>query len=178
VPRMPLTLVRRTPPRRVTESPTPSVSVTSTRTPTSGPTAAATPPPTDTPFPSATPTRTPTPTATRTFTPSGPVVIRLRGIPFQWDFYTPTQIGGADITLKRGTTYELHLFDDGPSDTNPHTFSGIPGLGLPGRQVFPGDDVLLATFTPQTTGDFPYLCTDSSCGVRHANMIGTVHVTP
>jgi heme/copper-type cytochrome/quinol oxidase subunit 2 len=105
-------------------------------------------------------------------------VIRLRGIPFQWDFYTPTQIGGSNVTLRRGVTYELHIFNDGPGDSNPHTFSGIPALGIPGRQIFPGDDLLLATFTPSTTGSFPYLCTDSSCGINHANMTGTVQVAP
>lgn len=157
---------------------TPTAAPTATRTPTPAPTqpaATSTPPPNPTATPVAS-TPTPSPTPTKTATPA-PLVIRLRGISWQWDWYTPTQVGGSETTLKKGRTYELHIFNDGPGDTLPHVFSGVPALGISGLSLGPGTEYV-QTFTATATGDFPFLCTDSSCGIGHANMTGFIHVVP
>ncbi len=184
VERMPIIRI----PRRRTGGPTPTPTLpgprpTATPAPTStlGPTATpgptSPPPPTPTPtVPAPTPTRTaPAPTATPTV--SATIAIRLRGINWQWDFFGPGKSGGPNITLKRGQPYRIEFFNDGPEDSSFHTFSGIAALALSAVSVAPGESVMMS-FTPAQTGTFPYACTNSSCGVGHDNMEGTVTVVP
>jgi PKD repeat protein len=173
-------------------APLPTATPLPTRTPTPGPTlppptttpvsqptpvGQPTPPPTATPLPPTATPVPPTPTPTPTATPSGPIVIRLRGISWQFDFYTPTQTGGPSTTLKVGQAYELHIFDNGPDDSSTHVFSGLPQWGISGFPLSPRDEFVF-TFTPTAPGDFPFLCTESSCGIGHANMTGFIHVIP
>lgn len=144
----------------------PYSSPTRTAPPTPTPVVAATAPPT----PPRTPTRTPTP---------GTTVVRLRGIPWQWDFYAPGVSGGSTITLRRGKAYEFHIFNDAPDDTAPHSFSGVPAIGLNGVDLLaPGGHEFVQTVTPQTAGTFPFLCTESGCGVGHDGMLGVIRVIP
>ena len=157
-----------------------TVTPTATSSPFVPPTATFTRTRTRTPTP---PLFTPTPplatlTPTPTFTPSV-TVVRLRGIPWQWDFYAPGVEGGSSITLRKGRSYEFHVYDDAPDDSDAHAFSGIPGIGLSGvNPLIPGEPDFVQTVTPQTLGDFPFLCTDSACGVGHSDMVGIVHVVP
>jgi hypothetical protein len=154
-------------------------SPTPTPTRVSSPTATAVPTPTETTaIPSPTPTLTPTPT--RTPTPGNVTTfIALRGIPWQWDFYSvPGQSDGGPIaTLHKGQTYSIQIFNDAPSDTLGHVFSGIAELGLSSGSIDPGTS-FTQTFTPNRLGDFPFLCTESGCGVGHDRMLGVIHVVP
>ncbi len=171
----------------------PIVRVSHGASPTPTPTrvSSSTPVPTATAFPTAVPTATatagipsPTPTLTRTPTrtptPGNVTIsIALRGIPWQWDFYSvPGQSdGGRSATLHKGQRYSIQIFDDAPFGTLGHTFSGIAALGLSGGSIDPGTS-FTRTFTPDTLGDFPFLCTDSGCGVGHDGMTGVIHVVP
>jgi heme/copper-type cytochrome/quinol oxidase subunit 2 len=163
-------------------SPTPTPTRASSPTPvmtfpTAIPTRTTTP---DLPSPTPTPTLTMTRTPTRTPTP-GPVTISiaLRGIPWQWDFYSvPGQSdGGPSATLHKGQRYSIQIFNDAPIFTLGHTFSGIAALGLSAVSIDPGTS-FTQTFTPNTLGDFPFLCTESLCGVGHDDMLGVIHVVP
>jgi hypothetical protein len=171
--RMPIVRV----PPRGTPTPTP----TPLGSPTPVPTSTAFPTPTATTAdPTSTPSPTPTRTPTRTPTPGNVTIsIALRGIPWQWDFYSvPGQRdGGPSATLHKGQTYSIQIFNDAPSDTLGHAFSGIAALGLSGGSIDPGTS-FTQTFTPNTLGDFPFLCTESGCGVGHDNMLGVIHVVP
>ncbi len=111
--------------------------------------------------------------------PAAAIPIALRGIPWQWDFYSvPGQPdGGSVATLRRGRTYTIRVFNDAPVDTAPHSFSGIAPLGLSGGFLAPGDS-FTQSITPSTLGDFTFLCTDSSCGIGHDRMTGVIHVVP
>ena len=149
--------------------------------------------PTRPPMPSATPTSAPpapTPTATPT-PPAGPVVVKLRAVDWQWDFvqgpntgHTAPYPGVNTITLTRGVTYEVHVYNDGPvldPPLPPHAFSGIAALGWNGGELDTGGPELVQTITPNATGDFPFLCTYSDCGTgpdQHDAMHGFVHVVP
>jgi hypothetical protein len=107
------------------------------------------------------------------------ISIAMRGIPWQWDFYSvPGQPdGGPSATLHKGQKYSIQIFNDAPFGTLGHTFSGIAALGLSGGSVDPGTS-FTRTFTPNTLGDFPFLCTDSACGVGHDDMSGVIHIVP
>jgi hypothetical protein len=184
-------------PSSVTEADLPArmpivrVPLRGTPTPTPTPVSSPTPAPTSTAFPTAVPTptvttpdpsSTPTPTRTPTRTPTPgnvTISIALRGIPWQWDFYSvPGQSDGGPIaTLHKGQTYSIQIFNDAPSDTLGHMFSGIAALGLSGGSIDPGTG-FTQTFTPNTLGDFPFLCTESGCGVGHDRMLGVIHVVP
>lgn len=167
---MPITRIARgTPAGRLT--PGPGVTSSPTVTLTSGPSASP-----SIPLPTITATRTPSSTPTSTPTATAPIVIRLRGIAWQWDFYAPGVAGGSSVSLRVGQAYELHVFNDAPADAPSHTFSGIPGLGISGAIIAPSGAETVQTFTPSTTGNFPFLCTDSSCGVGHANMLGSIQI--
>ncbi len=182
--RSPLRINREDLPAPISPSPTP------TRTRTSA-------------APPSTPTRTPplsaTPTATRTTTPplptptAGPsvIVVRLRAIYWQWDFVagpdtssTAPYPGVNTITLKKGQTYEFHIYNDGPvlePSLPPHSFSGVAALGLNGAPLETGATDVVQTITPQVIGDFPYLCTYSDCGTganQHDAMHGLIRVVP
>ena len=121
----------------------------------------------------------PAPLPTATPTTVAAIPIALRGIPWQWDFYSvPGQSdGGSVATLNRGQTYTVRVFNDAPLNTAPHYFSGIAPLGLSGGVLAPGDSFTQA-ITPNTVGDFSFLCTDSSCGIGHDRMTGLIHVVP
>ncbi len=167
VPRMPIVRL----PRRGTV--TPSLTVTPSGPPSSPTPTSAAPPATAT----ATPTVTATPSRTPTSGP-GTISIRLRGIDWQWDFYGPgVSNGGPRITLHSGQKYQIEFFNDGPENSSFHTFSGIAPLGLSALSVAPGESVT-RTFTANQTGTFPFACTNSSCGVGHDGMTGTVSVVP
>jgi heme/copper-type cytochrome/quinol oxidase subunit 2 len=168
----------------------PDFTATPTRTRTPTPTRTHTPlPGTATPTSTPTPTRTPTPTATAG--PSGPIVIRLRAVYWQWDFVTGPDRSQTDpypgintITLKKGQTYEIHIYNDGPvldPLLPPHNFSGIADLMLSGVVLETGGGESVQTFTPTVTGDFPFLCTFSDCGTgpnQHDAMHGWIRVVP
>jgi PKD repeat protein len=155
------------------------------------------PSPTRTPTPTRTISgRTPTPTWTATPTPTqtpapSVIVVRLRAIYWQWDFVTgpdrsstPPFPGVNTITLKKGQTYEFHIYNDGPvlePQLPPHSFSGVSALGLNGVSLATGDAGSIQTITPDVTGDFPYLCTYTDCGTganQHDNMHGVIRVVP
>jgi PKD repeat protein len=168
-----------TPTRTRTAAPSPPS--TPTRTPTL---AAATPTPT--PTATQTPTSSPSPTATPSVT-----VVRLRAIYWQWDFVsgpdtssTKPYPGVNTVTLKKGQTYEFHIYNDGPvlePALPPHSFSGVAALGLNGAPLETGAADFVQTITPQVTGDFPYLCTYSDCGTganQHDSMHGVIRVVP
>lgn len=172
--------------RRGTHSPTPTRTLppTATLSPTLTAAATLTPeatfPPTETFTPMPTkPSHTPTATRTRTPTPAPSIAISLRGIPWQWDFFSvPGQKdGGAYATLHRGQTYQLTVFNNAPSDTNAHYFSGVAPLGISGGVLGPGDSFVV-TFTPSALGNFLFSCTDATCGVGHDNMVGSISVVP
>jgi len=184
--RMPIVRV----PRGASPSPTPTrvSSPTPVPTATAFPTAVPTPTattavPTSTAtaaVPSPTPSPTSTPTRTSTPTPGNVTIsIALRGIPWQWDFYSvPGQSdGGPSATLHKGQRYSIQIFNDAPSGTLGHAFSGIAALGLSGGSIDPGTS-FRQTFTPNALGDFPFACTESACGVGHDNMLGVIHVVP
>jgi hypothetical protein len=120
-----------------------------------------------------------------------PVVVRLRAVYWQWDFLaggntssTPPYPGINTITLKRGLTYEFHIYNDGPVEDPPlppHTFSGIAALGLNGAILQTGGTESVQTITPSQIGDFPFLCTLTECGPganQHDAMHGIVRVVP
>lgn len=170
----------RIPPRRTggaTATPTVPGAPTATPAPSSTAAPSATPASTNPPGPTA--TRTPTSPPTATATPAGPIAIRLRGISWQWDFYGPAGNGGSTVTLKRGQAYRIEFFNDGvdQGDGVFHTFSGISALGLNALSLAPGDSVFV-NLTPNQTGTFPFACTNSSCGIGHDNMTGTLKVVP
>ncbi|MEP6767271.1 MAG: hypothetical protein ABJC61_01280 [Acidobacteriota bacterium] len=79
--------------------------------------------------------------------------------------------------MKRGQAYRIELFNDGPEDSSFHIFSGIAAFGLSAVSVAPGESVMMS-FTPNQTGTFRFACTNSSCGIGHDNMEGTVSVVP
>lgn len=172
-----------TPTKSPTISWTSTQTWTSTRTwtPTRTPTETAAPIQTATATlpPSPTRTRTQKPTSTRTPTSTPSIAISLRGIPWQWDFFSvPGQNdGGAYATLHRGQTYQLTVFNNAPSDTNAHYFSGVAPLGISGGVLGPGDSFVV-TFTPSSLGNFLFSCTDATCGVGHDNMVGSITVVP
>jgi cytochrome c oxidase subunit 2 len=91
---------------------------------------------------------------------AGPPTIEIHAKKFA---YIP-----AEVTLRKGETYNLHL----TSDDVPHSFR-IKALNLNSkmkRGEF--DDVL---FTPEKTGDFKVDC-GLYCGSGHNKMLMTVHV--
>lgn len=184
-------------------SPTPSATATApeatrTRTPTPSrtptPPRAPSPTPAQTPVSTATTTATPVPSATSTPTATpGPsaIVVRLRAVYWQWDFVagpdtsnTPPYPGVNTITLKKGLTYEFHIYNDGPvldPPLPPHGFSGVAALGLSGASLETGGAESVQTITPNVTGDFPYLCTFTDCGTganQHDAMHGIIRVVP
>lgn len=162
---------------------------TATRTRTPTPTSTR---PAATPTPTSTATPTPVPPATPTATPgSSAIVVRLRAVYWQWDFVagpntssTPPYPGVNTITLKKGLTYEFHIYNDGPvldPPLPPHAFSGVAALGLNGAPLETGAAEIVQTITPNVTGDFPYLCTFSDCGTgpnQHDAMHGVIWVVP
>jgi len=182
---------------RVTFTPTAQTVVSGTPGP------AATPTPTHTRAPLSTrthtPTITPTPTITLTPTPA-PIVIRLAARSWQWSFVQgpagsiPNPPGNSypglnTINLVVGQTYELHIYNDSPQDNPnqaPHTFSGVPILGLSGGQLlYDHGNEIVQTFTPTVPGSFPYNCDDTGCStgdisMQHDLMHGffTVHPAP
>ena len=138
--------------------------------------------PTSTPTPTATgrsPVPTPTPTRAPTSAPA--IVIRLRAVDWQWDFYGVPGMpdGGPDATLKLGQTYELHVFNGGIPDTPPHRFSGNSALGISGfGPLEAGGPEYVVTFRPTVVGAFSYICSESTCGVGHDNMQGLITIRP
>jgi hypothetical protein len=179
--RMSIVIVRRgthTPTRTSTSRPTATFTATLTAAATFTPEPSGTSAPTFTPTPTK-PSRTPTATRTRTPTPASTVAIALRGIPFQWDFFSvPGQSdGGSAATLHRGQSYQMTVFNNAPSDSNPHFFSGVAPLGISGGVLGAGDSFVV-TFTPSSLGNFLFSCTDSTCGVGHADMVGSITVVP
>jgi hypothetical protein len=88
------------------------------------------------------------------------------------------------ITLKKGLTYEFHIYNDGPEEDPPlapHSFSGIAALGLNGVILQTGGAESIQTIAPQETGDFPFLCTLTECGTgpdQHDAMHGVIRVVP
>ena len=148
------------------------------------PSGTPTPTPTPTPtsgLPDATPTPTPTRTPTPTPTDSPAIVIRLRAVDWQWDFYGVPGMadGGPDATLKLGQTYELHVFNGGIPDTPPHRFSGNSALGISGfGPLEVGGPEYVVTFRPAVVGAFSYICSESTCGVGHDDMQGLITVRP
>jgi hypothetical protein len=158
--------------------PTPTPTRTPLRTSTPGPSLTPTPSgvlPTSTPFPTGLSTATPTPTD------APAIVIRLRAVDWQWDFYglPGRPDGGPNATLRLGQKYELHVFNGGIVDTPPHQFSGNAALGISGfGPLEAGGPEYVVTFRPTVVGAFSYLCTDSTCGVGHDNMTGLITVLP
>lgn len=120
--------------------------------------------------PSATPTPPPTPT------PSGPVIVNLDSRQFAWKF----DGGGSQFTAKVGTTYELHITDSDSRQAEPHSFSGIPAMGLSGANLNPSGAAVVVTFTPTSSqiGPHPFSCGNSACGNGHDNMIAAIVVAP
>ncbi len=176
------------------------VRVTFTPTPTVPPGTTATPghsTPTRTRTPAATHTPTPTPTITLTPSPT-PVVIRLAARSWQWSFVSgpagsipspaPDSFPGLNwIDLKVGQTYEIHIYNDSPQDNPnqaPHTFSGIPFLGLSGAKLqYDHGNESVQTFTPTAPGSFLYTCDDTGCSTgdisqQHDMMHGYITVHP
>jgi PKD repeat protein len=166
-----------------TETPSASTA-TPTQASTAGPSVTGTPTTistrTPTRTPTATPSITPTPTTTPSPTPAPPPFVALRAIQWQWDFFS-TDLGvngGSDITLHVGQTYQILVYnDDLPDVTDEHYFSGVSGIGLTGGPLPQGGALPIQTITPQTAGDYGYLCTNY-CGVGHDSMLGTIHVVP
>ncbi len=173
VPRMPIERVRRPDHNRTPTQPPPATATAPS------PAATFTAVPTSTPVP-------PTLSATPTPGQQPVTVLGLRGIPWQWDFSGPGDVpisstspypGQNTITLRIGRTYEIHIYDNAFQEDLPHYFSGVSAIGLPGARVAAGAPEIVLTFTPTTTGDFPFLCTNV-CGVGHDNMHGRVQVVP
>jgi hypothetical protein len=172
IPRMPIVVGgrRRTPVGTPGVSPQPSGTSTPTPTPTPTPTSG---------LPGSTPTPTRTPTPTPTDSPT--IVIRLRAVDWQWDFYDVPGMadGGPDATLKLGQTYELHVYNGGIPDTPPHRFSGNSALGISGfGPLEAGGPDYVVTFRPAVVGAFSYICSESTCGVGHDDMQGLITVLP
>lgn len=180
---MSVVIVRRgthTPTPTRTNSPTATLPPTLTAAATFTPAATFSPRATFTPEPPRpTHTRNATATPTPSPTPASAIAIALRGIPFQWDFFSiPGQSdGGSAATLHRGQTYQMTVFNNAPSDTNPHFFSGVAPLGISGGVLGSGDSFVV-TFTASSLGNFLFSCTDSTCGVGHADMVGSISVVP
>ncbi|HKF43267.1 MAG TPA: hypothetical protein VKG01_09215 [Thermoanaerobaculia bacterium] len=137
------------------------------------PTATATNPPVGTPTP--TPTLTPTPTPT---SPSA-VVVSLVATQFQWTFSGPGA-SGSTLELKVGQTCQLEIRDGDRAGTFPHGFGGIPSLGVPAQSLTAGGAARTVTFTPDSSqvGTHFFSCDQSSCGTGHANMLGSIRVSP
>ena len=111
-----------------------------------------------------------------------PIVVALRAIQFQWDFFAafcPDGACGNDITLTVGQTYELHLFSGDIEGTDAHGFSGVAALGLSGGDLlYPKAPPIVYTFTPTTPGGpHTFICTNF-CGIGHDGMMGTISVVP
>jgi hypothetical protein len=113
-----------------------------------------------------------------------PIVVYLRAIQFQWDFYAPVcgplpdSPCGRHITLTAGQTYELRLYSGDIIGTDPHGFSGVSALGLSGGDILiPKDPPIVHTFTPTTLGAFDFACTNF-CGIGHDGMSGTITIVP
>lgn len=171
IPRMPVVVGGR---RRGPGATPPAASPTPALTPGLSPTPTPTPP-----GPTATPTAPSTPTPTPTSAPA--IVIRLRAVDWQWDFYgVPGQPdGGPDATLRLGQTYELHVYNGGIPDTPAHRFSGNSALGISGFGPLEVDGPeYVVTFRPAVVGAFSYICSESTCGVGHDNMQGLITIRP
>ena len=177
--RMPIVLAPR-PGRFQQQSPTP----TPTRTPTRAATSSATRTPTPT---SGAPTATPTPT--RTPTPATVTTIRLRANRWSWGWVsgpgTTPSSPQPSITLKAGQTYSCHIYNGDSYDPvyQPHQFSGVPPLSLPGvvLQYNAADRVYMFTapsVSQATT--YSFSCEEFYCGPtdRHEGMLGTIIVNP
>ena len=113
--------------------------------------------------------------------PAGPetLVISVRA----WDF-SPGGPISPPMTLRVGTTYTLVFRNaDLPGTVGArHGFSGVSELGLPATDdISPGHEFVIPAFTPQAwqRGNYPFVCTQSSCGgdpEQHAGMIGLLVV--
>jgi len=125
--------------------------------------------PTPTPTVGPPPTPTPSPSA-------GPTIVNLDSHQFAWSFNG----GGSSFTVKVGTTYEIHITDSDSPRAEPHSFSGIPALGLSGRDLNPGGAAVVITFTPASNqvGSHLFSCGNSACGNGHDAMIATLVVAP
>lgn len=150
--------------------------------------------PTKTRTPTITPTPTPTPTVTPTPTPAFPI-ITLRAVDWQWDFYGPDAAAGLPypglntITIHKGVTYELHIYNGGPppdAGVASHVFSGIPALSLSAAtlvSIADGGTEIVQRFTANATGRFIFNCADTNCSIgdiarQHDQMYGTFLVVP
>jgi heme/copper-type cytochrome/quinol oxidase subunit 2 len=163
VPRMPVIVGRR---RRGTPTPTATGLTPPPPTPTP-----SSPPSTATP---TTPSSSPTPTPT-----AGPIVIRLRAVDWAWQFEGVPGVpdGDSNATLYVGQTYEIHVYNGGLPENVPHIFSGIAALGWSGGPLVVDDPDLVTVIhvTSDMAGTaYPYLCTESSCGVGHDWMTGNI----
>jgi hypothetical protein len=107
-----------------------------------------------------------------------PIVVNLRAIQFQWDFYAPGVVGGNSITLTAGQTYEFRIYSGDFKGLDAHGFSGVAAIGLPGGALLnSGEPPVVYTITPTATGTFGFQCTNF-CGIGHDLMLGTIQVVP
>lgn len=107
-----------------------------------------------------------------------PIIVNLRAIQFQWDFYAPGVVGGSSITLTAGETYEFHIYSGDFKGLDAHGFSGVSAIGLPGGALLnSGEPPVVYTFTATAVGTYGFQCTNF-CGIGHDGMLGTIEVVP
>jgi hypothetical protein len=104
--------------------------------------------------------------------------VNLRAIQFQWDFYAPGVVGGPNITLTAGETYEFHIYSGDFKGLDAHGFSGVAAIGLPGGALLnSGEPPVVYTITPTAVGTYGFQCTNF-CGLGHDGMLGSIQVVP
>lgn len=106
------------------------------------------------------------------------IIVNLRAIQFQWDFYAPGAFGGPDIILTAGQTYEFRIYNGDFKGADGHGFSGVSAIGLPGGAILlSGAPPHVYTVTPTTVGTWGFVCTNF-CGIGHDDMVGSIRVVP
>ncbi len=135
--------------------------------------------------PGATPTP-PAATSTPTRTPTSPglTTVSLVATRFQWDFSGGTTSGctnqsRCNFTMRVGQPYQLMISDGDPNGIA-HGFSGISSLGIPAQNLTIGGAPRIVNFTPSSgqVGTHGFSCNQTSCGIGHGDMLGTIQITP
>jgi PKD repeat protein len=154
-----------------------------------------------------TPTRTATPTGTPTPTPgpTGPTLLTLRALSWQWDWcpyqglpctagVCPYEIGPGthgknEITLHMGCTYQLTLYNADPvggDQIYPHEMNAHLDIGLPDTTIPIGTTMPPITLTIPTgdSYDISFSCKNNACAnggppeTTHELMTGVIHIVP
>jgi hypothetical protein len=76
-----------------------------------------------------------------------------------------------------GQSYEVHIRDEDRAGSNSHGFSGISALGMSAHILQASGPEFVEMVTPTQTGNFPFNCSQSTCGTGHSGMLGVISVS-